>query len=142
MTKSLIMLNLNKTLVYLLLGLMISEINDQCIAAKKKVNKMLVFISRKFDLILPEVMKRFCSICDTTPKIHDSIHRKDQNLLERLQRRATKHIPTLHYLLYKEHLEQLDMFPLHKQRIIRDMIEVFQILNKFDRIHPEILMIY
>ena len=31
------------------------------------------------------------------------------------------------------------MFPLHKQRIRRDMIEVYKFLNNFNRINPIIL---
>ena len=55
---------------------------------------------------------------------------KDQKWLERIQRRATKLIPTLRNLSYEERLKQLDMFSLHKRRIRGDMIEVFKILNK------------
>ena len=64
---------------------------------------------------------------------------KHQNLLERVQRQATKLIPTLRNLSYEEQLKQLHMFTLHKWKIMRDMIEVFKILNKFDKINPEVL---
>ena len=40
---------------------------------------------------------------------------------------------------YEERLKQLNMFTLHKRRITGDMIEVFKILNKFDKINPEVL---
>ena len=46
---------------------------------------------------------------------------------------------TLRNLSYEERLRQLDMDPLHKRRIWGDMIEVFKILNKFDKISPEVL---
>ena len=62
---------------------------------------------------------------------------KDQNSLERVQRRATKHIPVLRHLTYEERLKRLDMFPLHKRRIRGDLIEVFKILNQFDKINPD-----
>ena len=62
---------------------------------------------------------------------------KDQNLLERVQRRTTKQIPTLRNLSYEERLKRLDMFPLYKRRVRGDLIEVFKILNKFDKINPE-----
>ena len=52
---------------------------------------------------------------------------KKQNLLERVQRRVTKLIPTLCNVSYEEQLKQLDMFTLHKRRIRGDMIEVFKI---------------
>ena len=59
--------------------------------------------------------------------------------MERVQRRATVLIPTLRNLSYEKRLKQLDMFTLHKRRIRGDMIEVFKILNKFDKINPEVL---
>ena len=52
----------------------------------------------------------------------------------------TKLIPTLHNLSYEKRLKQLDMFTLHKRRIRGAMIEVFKILNKFDKINPEVLL--
>ena len=51
----------------------------------------------------------------------------------------TKVIPTLRNSTYEERLKQCDMFPLHKQRNKGDMIEVFKILSKFDKINPEVL---
>ena len=59
--------------------------------------------------------------------------------MESIQRWTTKHIFTLYNFLYEEWLKQLDMFPLHKQRIRRDMIEVYKFLNNFNRINPIIL---
>ena len=67
-------------------------------------------------------------------------YNKDQNLSERAQRRATKLIPTLRNLSYEERLKQLNMFTLHKRRVTGDMIEVFKILNKFDKINPEVVL--
>ena len=59
--------------------------------------------------------------------------------MERVQRRATKLISTLRNLSYEERLKPLDLFTLHKQRIRGDTTEVFKILDKFDKINPEIL---
>ena len=52
---------------------------------------------------------------------------KDQNLLERVQRRATKHIPTMC---------NISTCSLCTNK---DLIEVFINLNKFYKINPEIL---
>ena len=62
---------------------------------------------------------------------------KDQNSLERVQRRATKHIPALRNSTYEERVKRLDMFSLNKRRIRGDLIEVFKIINQFDKINPE-----
>ena len=64
---------------------------------------------------------------------------RDQTLLERVQRRDIKHIPTLCSLSYEERRKQLDMFPLHKRRIKGDMIEVFKILNNIEKANLEIV---
>ena len=42
-------------------------------------------------------------------------------------------------ICHEERLKQLDMFTLHKRKFRGDMIEVFKILNKFDKINPETL---
>ena len=60
-------------------------------------------------------------------------------MLDRVQKRATKLIPTLHNLSHEERLKPFDMFTLHKRRIRGDVIEVFEIINKFDQINPEVL---
>ena len=128
------------------LGLIINcnlKVSDQCIAASKKAN-MLGLISRNFDHKAPEVMKKLYTAF-VRPHLGYTIQFwspnsiKDQNLLERVQRQATKLIPTLRNLSCEERLKQLDMFTLHKQRTRGDMIEAIKILNKFDKINPEVL---
>ena len=42
-------------------------------------------------------------------------------------------------LSYEERLKQLDMFTIHKRIIRGYMIEILKILNKFDKINPEVL---
>ena len=114
------------------LGVIISnyvKVIDQC-----TVNKMLSLISK---YVNHKLKWRLHSICEATPRIRDPIRSsnyiKDQNV------RATKHIPILRTLSYKERLKQLSMFPLHKQRIRRDMIEVLKNLSNFYKINPWIL---
>ena len=83
---------------------------------------MLELISRNFDRKSPKVVKRFYT---AFVRLHleyailfwSPNYIKDQNLLERVHRRATKLIPTLRNLSYEEQLEQLDMFTLYKRRI-------------------------
>ena len=60
--------------------------------------------------------------------------RKDILKLEKIQRRATKLIPTLSHLPYEERLKALNLTTLEQRRTRGDMIETFKILNGYDRV--------
>ena len=52
--------------------------------------------------------------------------RKDIDMLEKIQRRATKLIPGLRDLTYEERLNECGLTTLETRRLRRDQIEVFQ----------------
>ena len=56
-------------------------------------------------------------------------NRADQQLVECVQRRATKMVPKLRHLSYTEHLQELNLPSLYHRRRRGDMIMVYQLLH-------------
>jgi len=52
------------------------------------------------------------------------------NLLECIQKRATKVIQGMEHLSYKDRLKELGLFSLRKRRLQGDLIVTFQHLNR------------
>ena len=52
------------------------------------------------------------------------------NLLECIQKRATKVIQGMEHLSYKDRLKELGLFSLRKRRLHGDLIVTFQHLNR------------
>jgi len=66
--------------------------------------------------------------------------RKNINLIEGVQRRATKLIKDIKHLSYDERLENLGLSRLTTRKVRSDLIQTFEIINKIDKVDKSLIL--
>ena len=137
---------LNTTLKEKNLGLTISadmKVSEQCGIAAAKGNQILGLIRRNIvykekELIIPlykTIVRPHLEYCIQAWRPY---RKKDIDMLERVQRRATKMIPKLRNISYEMRLKECGLTTLETRRLRGDQIEVFKILNGYENIDRNI----
>ena len=109
-----------------------------------KANQMTGIVKRTFEYLNPEV---FITLYKTLIRPHLEYAnviwrphmRKDIENIERVQRRATKCVPTLSHLNYRERIQYLKLPTLEYRRLRGDMIQTYKLLHGIDDINYQLL---
>ena len=112
---------------------------EQCIMAVKKANTVLGMIKRNINFKSKDVIVKLYKAL-VRPKLEYCIQawcpylKKDIDILERVQRRATKMIEGYNNISYEDRLRNTGLLKLEKRRARGDLIQVFKMIKGIDKV--------
>ena len=107
---------------------MISKSNSRVDLIKKSFSKLSI---TNFKLLYKSLIRPILEYCTV---IWFPLYKTDSQEIEKVQRRASKLVPTLKDLPYPERLKTRNLTTLAYRRNRTDMLQVYRIINKIDNI--------
>ena len=116
------------------------SVSKQCLTARNRANSMLGVINRNVSYKSKEVISKLYNsyvrpLLEYGVQVWCPYNKQDINMLEGVQRRATKLISSIKHLSYRERLKALRMFTLERRRLRGDMIQVYKIFVGIDKVN-------
>jgi len=117
------------------------KFNQHAATAVKKANRILGVIKRAFTNRDGDAMSRLFKTLvrphlEYANCIWGPTRKGDSDMIESVQRRATRLIPEIQHLPYEERLRHLKLPSMKYRRLRGDMIQTFKIIKGFDRLNP------